>query len=271
MKLKELPYLVGLRPGPRSYPYELRSYALPKDGMVSYAQWLHPRETKKEITQASVEELRKFLSPGDVAIDIGAHTGDTTIPMALAVGPTGCVLALEPNPYVFAVLKKNAELNPAKTKIIPLMFAAATEDSELTFRYSDAGFCNGGQFTGISLWAHGHAFTLTVQGRNLEKFLQEHHSELIPRIRYIKTDTEGNDLSVFRSLAGLISKYKPHLRMEVYSRLHPKQRRELFRSVSAQGYLIYRLAEEGNYRGELLTEQDLERWRGFDIFCVPAS
>ena len=271
MKLKELPYMLGLRPGPRSYPYELRSFELPKDGTVTYAQWLHPRETKKEITQAAVEELRKFLFPGDVAIDIGAHTGDTTIPIALAAGPTGCVLALEPNPYVFAVLKKNAELNAAKTKIVPLMFAAATADSELKFRYSDPGFCNGGQFTGISRWVHGHAFTLTVQGKNLQRFLQENHSELMPRIRYIKMDTEGNDLSVFRSLSGLISEYKPHLRMEVYSRLRFEQRRELFHAVAAQGYLIYRLAEEGDYRGEPLNQEDLARWRGFDIFCVPSS
>jgi FkbM family methyltransferase len=270
MKLKEIPYFLGLRPAPRSYPYELRGFALPKDGTVSYAQWLHPRETKKEITQDTVEELRKFLSPGDVAIDIGAHTGDSTLPVALAVGPAGCVLALEPNPYVFSVLAKNAELNPSKSKIIPLMFAAASEDAELEFRYSDAGFCNGGQFAGISRWVHGHAFTLTVQGKNLQKFLQENYSELIPRIRYIKMDTEGNDLGVVQSLSNLISQYKPFLRMEVYGRLDKSQRRELFQSVARHGYIVYRIADEGNYRGEPLTEQDLLRWRHFDIFCVPS-
>jgi FkbM family methyltransferase len=270
MKLKEIPYFLGLRPAPRSYPYELRGFALPKDGTVSYAQWLHPRDTKKEITQESVEELRTFLSLGDVAIDIGAHTGDSTLPVALAVGPAGCVLALEPNPYVFSVLAKNAELNPSKSKIIPLMFAAASEDAELEFRYSDAGFCNGGQFAGISRWVHGHAFTLTVQGKNLQKFLQENYSQLIPRIRYIKMDTEGNDLTVLQSLSNLIYQSKPFLRMEVYGRLDNSQRRELFQSVAGHGYSVYRIADEGNYRGELLTEQDLLRWRHFDIFCVPS-
>jgi FkbM family methyltransferase len=270
MKLKEIPYLVGLRPEPRSYPYELRSFELPKDGTVTYAQWLHPRETKKQITQESVEELRKFLAPGDVAIDIGAHTGDSTVPVALAVGPAGCVLALEPNPYVFPVLKKNAELNLTKSKIIPLMFAATAENAELEFRYSDRGFCNGGQFEGISRWVHGHAFTLTVQGRNLQQFLRENYSEIIPRIRYIKMDTEGNDLTVVQSLSTLISQYRPFLRLEVYGRLERLQRRELFRSVVRHGYIVYRIVEGGNYRGELLAEQDLERWRHFDIFCVPS-
>ncbi len=139
MKLKELPYFLGLQPGPKSYGYKLKSFDLPSDGTVEYAQWLHPSETEKEITQSSVDELRKFLKPGDVAIDIGAHSGDSTIPIALAVGKTGCVLALEPNRYVYPVLQKNAELNPEKTQIIPLMFAATPEDAEMEFQYSDSG------------------------------------------------------------------------------------------------------------------------------------
>ena len=85
MKLKELPYFLGLQPGPKSYGYKLKRFDMPTDGIVEYAQWLHPHETEKEVTQQSVNNLRKFLSPGYVAIDIGAHTGDSTVPMALAV------------------------------------------------------------------------------------------------------------------------------------------------------------------------------------------
>ncbi|MGH9594436.1 MAG: hypothetical protein ACRD5L_15200, partial [Bryobacteraceae bacterium] len=77
MKLKELPYLLGLQPAPKTFGYELKQFDLPKDGRVEYAQWLHPNETKKRITQQSVDDLREFLAPGDVAIDIGAHTGDS--------------------------------------------------------------------------------------------------------------------------------------------------------------------------------------------------
>ena len=55
--------------------------------------------------------------------------------MALAVGPQGCVLALEPNPHVFEVLKKNADLNAAKPAIVPLMFAATEESGDFAFEY----------------------------------------------------------------------------------------------------------------------------------------
>src|SRR6185295_7687850 len=110
----------------------------------------------------SIGALHGFLQPGDIAIDIGAHTGDSTLPMALAVGPAGTVFALGPNPYVFKVLEKNAGLNPSATHIVPLMFAAMPEDGEFEFEYSDEGYCNGGFHQGISRWTHGHFSKLRV-------------------------------------------------------------------------------------------------------------
>ena len=271
MKLKELPYFLGLQPGPKTYAHTLKRFDLPNDGIVEYAQWLHPHETEKEITQQSVDQLRKFLSPGDVAIDIGAHTGDSTVPIALAVGKTGCVFALEPNRYVFPVLKKNAELNTGKTNIVPLMFAATPEDAEMEFQYSDSGYCNGGRFEGMSKWLHGHAFKLAVQGRNLQSYLTETYPQLLPRIRYIKIDTEGYESVVLQSLADLISRRKPFLKVEVYGKLDDPQRRALYRSIAKYGYTIHKIADDGSYFGEILAEQDLGKWRHFDIFCAPAS
>jgi FkbM family methyltransferase len=270
VKLKELPYLFGLQPGPKTYAHKLKRFDLPNDGIIEYAQWLHPHETEKEITQQSVDDLRKFLSPGDVAIDIGAHTGDSTVPIALAVGETGCVFALEPNRYVFPVLKKNAELNTAKTNIIPLMFAAAPEDEQMEFQYSDPGYCNGGRFEGMSKWLHGHAFKLAVQGRNLQSFLKEKYPQVVARIRYIKIDTEGYEPVVLQSLANLISQCKPFLKVEVYGKLNDLQRRSLFRAIAGYGYVIHKIAGDGSYFGEILVEQDLSKWRHFDIFCAPS-
>jgi len=39
---------------------------------------------------------RAALRPGDIAVDIGAHEGRHTLPMARAVGPSGSVFAFEP-------------------------------------------------------------------------------------------------------------------------------------------------------------------------------
>ena len=66
MKLRELPHLLGWKPAPRTYGFEVRRFTLPRDGVVEYAQWLHPAETPKVIRQEVVDELRTFIRPGDV-------------------------------------------------------------------------------------------------------------------------------------------------------------------------------------------------------------
>ena len=100
------------------YGYDVRQFNLPRDGAIRYAQWQHPYDLPKVITQPAVDAIRQFVSPGDFVIDVGAHSGDTTIPMALAAGQGGCTLALEPNPYVYKVLVANAALNLAATNIV---------------------------------------------------------------------------------------------------------------------------------------------------------
>jgi FkbM family methyltransferase len=269
MKAKEWLYLLGLRPKPRTYGFEVRSFQLPIDGEIQYAQWLHPSERPKTFTQEAVNELRNFLSPGDVAIDIGAHTGDSTLPMALAVGPSGTILALEPNPYVFPILEKNSQLNPSKTHIVPLMFAATPEDAEFDFEYSDSGFCNGGLHEGISRWKHGHAFTLRVQGRNLAAVLARDYPALLPRIRYIKSDAEGYDFTVLSALTSIIYRARPFLRAEVFKATDAAQRQRLFRLIAGFDYNIHRFESDSHYVGQRLQERDLMNWPHYDIFCVP--
>jgi FkbM family methyltransferase len=269
VKTRELFYLLGLRPAPRTYGSEIVAFDLPREGRIEYARWLHPREVPKTFSQEAVDQLRRFLSPGDVAIDIGAHTGDSAIPMALAVGPTGAVLALEPNPYVFPVLQTNSHLNRDKTMIMPLPFAATPEDGEYEFEYGDAGFCNGGLHENVSRWKHGLAFKLKVAGRNLARFLAAEHPQLLPRIRYIKVDAEGYDLAVLLSLSDVIAQYHPFLRAEIYKWTDRPQRERLIHFLAGEGYSIWRVQDEANYCGQTVTANQAMKWAHYDVFAVP--
>jgi FkbM family methyltransferase len=56
---------------------------------------------------ALVRFLEHSLRRGGVAVDVGAGIGAATVRMAQLVGPTGQVLALEPDPGAFAVLEDN--------------------------------------------------------------------------------------------------------------------------------------------------------------------
>ena len=83
MKLRNIPLILGRIPHHvHEYGFNVVGFDLPEYGRIEYAQWLHPQEEAKKITGENVTELRNYIKPGDVAIDIGAHTGDTTIPIA---------------------------------------------------------------------------------------------------------------------------------------------------------------------------------------------
>src|SRR3990170_1588753 len=219
MKLKEVFYGLGFRPGLREYPFDISSFELPKEGVVEFARWQHPSARRRDragggfrLTQVMVDTHRAFLDAGDVAIDIGAHTGDSSIPIALAVGVKGAVFALEPNLYAYKVLLANCALNRTKTNIFPLNIAATPEDGSFEFEYSDPGFCNGGFHAGIDTWKHAHFFKLKVTGRHLPNFLSSRFPAEAARVRYIKIDTEGFDRAVAASLRSILIEKKPYLK-----------------------------------------------------------
>ena len=268
MKLRDVPRALGFGSTPREYPFEVATFDLASDGEVRLARWLHPSETPKSVTRESVDALRTFLHEGDVAIDIGAHTGDTTLPIALAVGTRGLVYALEPNPYVFAVLTANASLNPSKTRIVPLMFAAMPRDGEFEFQYSDSGCCNGGFHQGVSQWTHGHFSKLRVAGRNLVEYLRREAPDTLTRVRYVKIDTEGFDRAVTASLTDLITTARPYIKAEIYKHVPDDERTGYYGDFARLGYRLFK-CEDDRYRGQALGRADMSRWKHFDVFAVP--
>jgi FkbM family methyltransferase len=53
------------------------------------------------------EVLARLIRPGATVVDCGANIGYMTVLAAVAAGPTGKVIAFEPNPALFPVLEQN--------------------------------------------------------------------------------------------------------------------------------------------------------------------
>jgi FkbM family methyltransferase len=256
----------------KEYGFEVEKFSIEGLGTVEYAQWLHPFEAKKEIKTSNIRFYQKLAKPGATIIDIGAHTGDTAVPMALAVGKSGIVLALEPNKYVFKILKKNAALNPDKMRIVPLCFAATSTDGEFTFNYSDASFCNGGFLSQIKNQHHGHDFKLNVVGKNLQQYLLANHKEDLKKLDLLKVDAEGYDKEILKTIPQILTDYKPNLMIECYKRLNEDERLELFDLVRGFGYRLFLLEnfEEFNELHEIHRENMNDR-RHFEILAIHES
>lgn len=270
MKLRHLLERIGIKRPAQTYGHTKEEFDLGRYGRVRFAQWNHPKCRRTVLETAPLDELRKILSPGDAVLDIGAHTGDTSVLFAAAVGSTGRVFAVEPNSFAVAILDVNAALNSEIAPIEVMPYAAVETPGKLVFNYSDAGYCNGGDFSWIGSTRHNHLYQLDVDGRNIADELQAHHADWIARIRLIKSDTEGSDAAVMRSLRSIIEAHRPYIVCEVYRHQTPERREELFALLHDElGYTIHRADLWHELRGEEVHDRTLSGETHFDIFCVP--
>jgi FkbM family methyltransferase len=60
-----------------------------------------------EYSEAEADLYRRILKPGDLVIEAGANIGAETLALAKIVGPTGQVLAFEPQPEYMELLREN--------------------------------------------------------------------------------------------------------------------------------------------------------------------
>jgi FkbM family methyltransferase len=73
-----------------------------------------------------IREFEEHVVPGTTALDVGAHIGSLTVPLARLVGPEGRVYAFEPQKHVYRELVHNLRPNEL-TNAIPLRFAVSSE------------------------------------------------------------------------------------------------------------------------------------------------
>ena len=256
----------------KEYGFELKKFQIDNIGEVEYAQWQHPFENPKEISKSNVQFYEKLSKKGGMIVDIGAHTGDTTVPMALAVGKEGVVLGIEPNKYVYKILEKNAELNKNLTNIVPLCFAATAEDGNFTFNYSDASFCNGGFLSEIENGNHNHNYTLNVVGKNLQDFLINDFKKNLDNLSLIKIDAEGYDKEILKTIPDILENYKPALMIECYKKLNQAERDELFDVVTGYGYQLFYLENfEMFEKLEEIQKQNMSDIKHFEILALHKS
>lgn len=91
---------------------------------------------------AEIRLMKQFLQPGQTIVDVGANVGYLTSFFAHAAGPSGKVLAFEPNPNIFSLLQKNtARFTQVSTYNVALsnssgelpLFIAGTDQSVGSF------------------------------------------------------------------------------------------------------------------------------------------
>lgn len=206
----------------------------------------------------------KWIRPGMTCIDIGAHIGDTALPMIAACKAT--VLAIEPNTYMLPFLQKNCEANSHLGKFVIASEAVTNAETELTFgdHYND--MINGGVLD--DSWDTGTADTvrnmtgktITVQGLPFmdicKKYLTD---EEIANIGFIKTDTEGHDIEIIRNMQDFLKTQRPVLLTEWFFGYSNADSERLFNVIYNAGYVPH--------YPETMEEANLNH-RSEDLLCI---
>lgn len=145
-----------------------------------------------EYSEAEVAMMRRFLRPGDTALDVGANLGDLTVPLAGLVGPNGRVYAVESNPDTYHVLCANLALNAIHNT-----------------RAVNAFVATGAHVDTSGPWGK-YAYTGEVWEPRFVAL-----DDLGPTACHlIKIDVDGKELEVLKSGEGLIRRHRPVLYFE---------------------------------------------------------
>jgi FkbM family methyltransferase len=146
----------------------------------------------------------KVLRAGDVSVDVGANIGYLTVLAALMVGPSGHVVAFEPDPENVARLRANLALN-ACTNVTVIDKPVTNQVGEVEF------FINSDNSGGNALWDPGQfpgnekclatPKRLVVPGTTLDAEWQQLR---LPAPKVIKIDTEGAEQRVLEGMRDLL-------------------------------------------------------------------
>jgi FkbM family methyltransferase len=162
----------------------------------------------RENYEAELMCLERFLSPGQVFVDVGACFGIYTLRASALVGRTGRVLAFEPSSHSFPLLQQTVQTNHISNVSL---FREALSDTEgladLYHHPADVGKSAIGEAQGVSSGVE------RVRLTTLDSVVRR---EGLAQIAMLKVDAEGSDELVLRGGASALASFKPTVSFEIY-------------------------------------------------------
>jgi len=181
----------------------------------------------------------RFLKKDSIVIDAGANTGMFSV-LAANLSPEGKIYSFEPAAITFGVLKKNAEQYPNITA-----YHNGLGDKSTTKKLFVRSWASGTKYIEDAQMSHNtgeYADREDIHMLTIDDFVKEHN---LPRVDFIKMDTEGYEMNILKGATETIRKFSPVIAMSAYH--HPSHKVELPKYV---------LSINPNYKYELHNEGD---------------
>lgn len=164
------------------------------EGDTHISKWVE-ESGRLDHDQNTLPLLRPHIPQGGTVVDVGAFIGDHTLYYANAVGPTGSVIAIEPNEVAFRCLAHNMA---AHKQVTCLNVGASFQTLRLRFEASDNA---GASRTHAD--ADGVIAAISIDSLSLA------------RCDFMKLDCEGWEVMALRGAFATIRHHKPVMLIEV--------------------------------------------------------
>ena len=206
--------------------------------------------------------LDRYLQPGMVFVDAGAHEGLYSVFAARRTGPEGRVYAIEPSERERAACERNLELNGLTATMIPCAVAGADGEAEFLLAQDHR---SGHNTLGAFAWEGVHVDARRrVVVRSFDSLAAEYGWE---RVDFLKMDIEGAETAALRGGGRVFRELRPVVLVEVSPRSLAAQgssREELLATFEELGYELYHF----DY-GTGLLRRGAEGQTGDNLVAVP--
>ena len=195
--------------------------------------------------------IARFVQPGMTCVDVGANVGYYSVLMADWVGPTGRVIAVEPDEQNARCLLVNLEHGAARGAVYSV--AASERDGEhaMTIYANHSGnhalegkWLEGGSAGGLGEWKTRTGERVSVRNvttRRLDTLLDGEH------VDFIKIDVEGHERSVWLGMPQLLER---NPQVQIACEWTPKRdpQCEIGAMAEASGFKLHEVHTDGTLK-----------------------
>jgi FkbM family methyltransferase len=183
---------------------------------------------------AVFDYLKRYVQPGMVVLDVGAHVGLFTMLLARWAGPPGRVFAFEPAPLTRAALIDHLALNEMSNRVSVLPLAVSDQEgSALLYTVANSPENTLSATHGRLPQARGAPVTVTT----IDAFCASR--SLVPSL--IKIDIEGFEVHALRGARRILDRHRPVVIVEMHPMNWPEIGMTSTQAEQLLGELNYRL------------------------------
>jgi FkbM family methyltransferase len=185
--------------------------------------------------------VERFVKPGMIVLDVGAHAGYYTLLTSKLVGRSGRVFAFEPSPRERQRLLQHLRLNRCRNVTVERVALSDRRGDGELFVFDRATGCNSFH-PGDTRGAH----RVTVPVTTLDELFA---AGVFTTVDVVKMDIEGAELSALRGAERIFRDVRPALLCEVHDKRTAPwgyRARDIIDVVAAWGYRWYSIEDRGS-------------------------